>query len=162
MKDQQYYFHQTPAELALKLVDFLPITMEDTAYEPMKGEGAFYNALRQKTKQVDWAEIEEGKDYLDNNNKYDYICTNPPFQERGSFWKILSKLIDQTNKCLAVLGNSWCMSAITPRRLKWLEGKGFYLTSIVICNVAKWKNRYYFMIFTRDKNESFKYLEGNY
>ncbi len=162
MKDQEYYFHQTPPELCLDLIEFVPIQYGDTAYEPFRGEGAFYNALRKKTPHVEWSEIEEGRDYKDFSGNVDHIVTNPPFQEKGSFWKILNRLTDTSQKSISLLGNQYCFTSLTPKRLKLIENKGFYLTKIVICNIKKWYGKYFFMIFTRDKNEAFEYLEGSY
>ena len=62
MKDDTYYFHQTPPELAKRLIEFLPLAAGDIVLEPFKGEGAFYdnfptNVIRE------WTEIEDGRDY---------------------------------------------------------------------------------------------------
>ena len=161
-KDDTYYLHQTPPELCLRLIEYMDIDREDTCYEPFKGEGAFYNALRKKSLRVDWCEIEEGLDYKDNCAIYSHIATNPPFQEKGSFWKILNRLTDQCEKSIGLLGNQYCFTSLTPKRLKLIENKGFYLTKIIICNIKKWYGKYFFMIFTRAKNPNIDYLEGSF
>lgn len=161
-KDDTYYRDQTPPELALKLIEYMDIDREDTCYEPFKGEGAFYNALRKKSQRIDYCEIEEGLDYKDNCAVYTHIATNPPFGKTGQFWEILNRLTDQCEKSLGILGNQYCFTSLTPKRLKLIENKGFYLTKIVICNVKKWYGKYYYMIFTRTKNQGINYLEGSF
>lgn len=37
-----------------------------------------------------------------------------------------------------------------------------YLTKVIVCNIKKWSNRYYFLIFTKSKNSIFEYLDGSY
>lgn len=160
MKDEIYYRDQTPPELALALIEYVPIEFGDTAVEPFAGEKAFYNAIRKKTLNVDWYEIEDGKDYKDMKDKYDYIVTNPPFGKNGSFWRILLELIQKCDKCLALLGNDYCLSCLTPKRLKLLEGFGFHLNKMIRCNVRKWRGRYIFMIFTKEKNLGLDYIDG--
>jgi hypothetical protein len=161
MKDEIYYRDQTPPELCLRLIDFVPIERSDTAFEPFRGEGAFYNALRQKTVHVTWSEIEDGIDYRDISGQFQWIVTNPPFGKNGQFSKILMDLASRCTKGMAILGNQYCFTSLTPKRLKLLEGHGLLLTRVVVCNVKKWYGKYYFMIFTRDKG-SIDYLEGSY
>lgn len=163
MKDELYYLHQTPPELCLRLIDYVPIDREDTVFEPFKGEGNFYNAIRHKTQRTTWSEIEDGVDYKSINGMFDWIITNPPFKLEGkmSFYTLFKELIQKCNKGIALLGNDYCLSAFTPKRLKDLEDMGFHITKIVVCNVKKWRGRYYFIIITRDKG-TIEYLEGNY
>ena len=42
------------------------------------------------------------------------------------------------------------------------NNKGLYLTKIITCNVKKWSNRYYFLIFTKTPNDNFKFILGTY
>jgi hypothetical protein len=160
MKDDTYYLHQTPPELALKLIEYVPIDRTDTACEPFKGEGAFYNAIRKKTVYTDWYEIEEGRDYKDFSGNADWVVTNPPFQNAGSFSKLLMELASKCNKGMALLGNDYCLSALTPKRVRILASFGLHLSKIVSCNIKKWRGRYYFMIFTRIKSPDIDFLDG--
>jgi hypothetical protein len=162
MKDDAYYLHQTPTELALKLIEYVPIDPTDTAWEPFKGEGAFYDAFHEKTPHVYWTEIEEGRDYKDFSYNVDWIVTNPPFQTGGSFSKLLLELAPRCHKGMALLGNDYCLSALTPKRIRILASHGLYLSKIVSCNIKKWRGRYYMMVFTRLKSPDIDFLEGYY
>lgn len=162
MKDETYYFHQTPPELCLQLIEHVSIDRNDNACEPFRGEGAFFNAIRKKTVNVDWCEIEDGRDYKEMADNYDWIITNPPFEKNGSFWKLLWELAPKVNKGLALLGNQYCFTCLTPKRIKMLNDVGLYLNKVIVCNVKKWHGRYYFMIFTKQDSQAFGFIEGNF
>lgn len=162
MKDEQYFLNQTPIDLCLDLVEHIPIEFGDTVWEPFAGEKSFYNAIRKKTQQTEWTEIEDGKDYKDIEGKFDWIITNPPFNGTGSFAKLLMELSDNVNKGIAFLGNQYCFTSLTPKRLKILEDKGLCLSKVVVCNVKKWFGKYYLMVFTRTQPRVMDYLLGSY
>ena len=161
MKDDKYYLNQTPPELCLRLIEYVPIDREDTAWEPFSGEKSFYNAIRKKTQKVTWSELEDGIDYKDIEGQFDWVVSNPPFNGTGSFAKLLLELADRVNKGIAFLGNQYCFTSLTPKRLKKLEDKGLYLSRIVVCNIKKWYGKYYFIVFTRE-DSVINYLEGSY
>ena len=45
MKDDVYYFHQTPTSVAKEIIDSIDWKDGEVVYEPFKGEGAFYDQL---------------------------------------------------------------------------------------------------------------------
>jgi len=166
MKDKTYYFHQTPNELAKKLIEFIPLQDNDIVLEPFKGEGSFYNNLPSNVIK-EWTEIEEGKDYKSFNTAVDWVISNPPFRlesDNGrvnSFWIILKHYTQLAKKGIAFLGNDYCFSTLTPIRMKELNDLGFYLQCYKICNVKAWRGRYFFMIFTKEPSK-IGYLLGSY
>lgn len=162
MKDEQYFLNQSPPELCLDLIEYIPIEFGDTVWEPFAGEKAFYNAIRKKTQRVEWSEIEDGKDYKDISDQFDWIVTNPPFNGTGSFSKLLMELAPRCGKGIAFLGNQYCFTSLTPKRLKLLEDKGLCLSKIVVCNIKKWFGKYYLMVFTRTETPVMDYLLGSY
>lgn len=162
MKDEQYFLNQTPPDLALALIEYVPIEFDDICLEPFSGEGAFYNALKKKSRLVEWCEIEDGRDYKDAQGDFDWIVTNPPFNGKGSFSKILMELAPRCKKGIALLGNQYCFTSLTPKRLKLLEDNGLYLTKVVVCNIKKWYGKYFFMVFTRSEARVIDYLMGSY
>lgn len=73
------------------------IGCDESLMEPFKGEGAFYNRLKNySNKDVVWCEIDEGVNFFDFNGKVDWIITNPPY----SIFK------DVLPKCLEVADNN--------------------------------------------------------
>jgi len=167
MKSEEYFFHQTPSELAKDLLQFIPIENGDRLYEPFKGEGSFYNNFPVDNPK-DWSEIEEGRDYKDYNGEYDWVISNPPFKlnnENGrenSFWYLLNYYTQRAKKGIAFVGNDNCFSTLTPKRLKGLEDRGWFVNRIVVSSVKKWRGRYFFMILTKNNNNFYKHLVGNY
>ena len=159
MKDEKYYFHQTPKELVKILLDHVPCEEGQDWYEPFKGEGAFYNAFNDKDARATfYSEIEEGKDFRDfeYEEPVDWVVSNPPYAngKELSFWDIHQHFVDDMadgniNKGICWLVNDKCFTAFTPKRLEWMEKRGVYLYKIVVCNIQKWRGRQYFLILKK-------------
>jgi hypothetical protein len=47
-------------------------------------------------------------------------------------------------------------SSITPKRMTAYNKLGWYIQKMVICNVKKWRGRYYFIIFQKKENNIFE------
>jgi hypothetical protein len=168
VKDEKYYFHQTPPTLAKKLIAKLDLVAGDKVLEPFRGEGAFYNELPDFVIK-EWTEIEEGRDYADDKETYDWVLSNPPFRlvmaddkRVNSFWKILLHYTTKTRKGIAFLGNDYCLSTLTTTRMKILNDLGWYLHGIEICSVRRWRGRYFFLTFRKTPNPHIGYVEGNH
>jgi hypothetical protein len=168
MKDEEYFFHQTPEELCKLLIKKCNLIQNETVLEPFKGEGSFYNNFPDFVIK-DYCEIEEGKDYKDYNKKVDWVISNPPFKlenNKGkkvcSFYNLLCYYSTRVNKGIAFLGNDYCLSTLTPLRMKNINDMGMYLQGYTICNIKKWRGRYFFMIFTKEKNPNINFIEGNF
>lgn len=168
MKDDIYYFHQTPNDLAKLLIERINLNEGDKVLEPFRGEGAFFNNLPSNVIK-DWCEIEEGRDYKDYVGEIDWCISNPPFRlesENGvrenAFYKIVKHFSTRVNKGIAFLGNDYCFSTLTPKRIKELESLGLYINKIIVCSVKKWRGRYFFIIFTKDNNGFYNYIDGNF
>lgn len=168
MKDEVYYFHQTPRELCEKLIKLIPLVEGDKVYEPFKGEGNFYNSFPDFVEK-DWSEIEEDRDFYEYDKPYEWVITNPPFRlenktgiRENSFYKILKYFCSKANKGVALLGNDYCLSTLTPIRMREINKLGFYLNKIIVCNIKKWRGRYFFIIFSKEKTDFYNYIEGSY
>jgi len=167
MDRETYLFHQTPSEVARKLIPDVPLIEGDRVLEPFKGEGAFYDNLPPFVIK-DWCELEEGRDYIDYEGEIDWVISNPPFQlDNGvkrinAFFQIIDYYSTRVKKGIAFLGNYNCLSSLTPKRMKLLNDRGLYLQGYTCCNIKKWRGRFFFMIFTKEKNDKIKYLEGSY
>ena len=163
MKDDVYYFHQTPIELAVKLIESLPLVEGDKVLEPFRGEGAFYNSLPDFVVK-EYCEIQDGIDYKDHEGMVDWIITNPPFKIDGknAFFNTLEHFSSKVNKGIAFLGNEKCLNTLTPIRLKGFNNKGLWISNITVCNVKKWRGRYYFIVFTKTPSPFYKFIEGSF
>jgi len=168
MKDDTYYFHQTPKELCKELIKKIPLVYNDVVYEPFKGEGAFYDVFPDNIIKH-YTEIEEGLDYKNFNQPVDWIITNPPFTlETGnnrvnSFYFLLEYFSTRVNKGICFLGNDRCFSTLTPKRLKLLKNNGLFLHKIIVCNIKKWRGRYFFLIFLKNNsNDCLDFIENSF
>ena len=169
MNEQEtYHFHQTPAELAKLLIAKVPLIEGDKVLEPFKGEGAFYNHFPDFVEKS-WCEIQEGRDYKAHEGEVDWVISNPPFRlenEKGkrenSFYPLLEYYSTRVKKGIAFLGNDYCFSTLTPKRMKKLNELGWFLQGYTICNVKKWRGRYFFIIFQKRENKNINFIEGSF
>lgn len=169
MKDDFYYLEQTPKELAKELINQTPFDNADTIYEPFKGEGAFYDNYPENTFKV-YTEIEEGLDYKNYSQPYDWVVTNFPFRiydEKkdkmvNSVAHFLEYFSKRARKGMGFLVNDKCFSALTTKRLQDLQNDGWYIHKIIVCAVKKWRGRYFYIIFQKKPCEFYKHLITNY
>ena len=167
MKDETYFFHQTPEELCKELIRKVALTDGDKVLEPFKGEGNFYNNFPDNIEK-DWCEIVEGKDYKDYNKEIDWVITNPPFKlddgnkRENSFFKLLKYYTTRARKGIAFLGNDKCFATLTPKRLKEMNESGWYIHHIHCCSIKKWRGRYFFIIFKKEYSDFYRYIKGNF
>jgi len=167
MDRETYLFHQTPTDLAKQLIHEVDLHENDLVLEAFKGEGAFYDNLPDYVNK-DWCEIEEGRDYKDHEGQIDWCISNPPFKLESnegrvnSFWYLVDYYTDRVNKGIAFLGNDYCFSTLTPIRIKKLNDKGFYINKVVVCNVKKWRGRYFFIIITKQQSNFYKCIQGSF
>ena len=166
MDRETYLFHQTPKELARELLTYLSLAPTDRLYEPFKGEGAFYDSFP-AINPKDWSELEEGRDYKDHEGEYEWVITNPPFrldtggQRVNSFWFLLDYYTQRAKKGVAFLANDSCFCTLTPKRIKVLEERGWGISKVVVCNVKKWRGRYFFIVLTKGPS-IFKAVQGTF
>jgi len=166
-KQKQYLFHQTPVKLAIDLIKEVPLVDNDIVLEPFKGEGVFYdNFPNNITKE--WCEIEQGRDFKSHNSNVDWVISNPPFKlenngrGKNAFFQILEYFSTRVNKGIAFLGNDYCLSSLTPKRMKIINDNGLYLNKVAVCCIKQWRGRYFFMIFEKVNKNTFTYLSDNY
>jgi len=168
VKDETYYFHQTPEDLCKKLIALTPLEPNDRVLEAFKGEGAFYNNLPDFVEK-DWCEIEEGRDFRDYTGEYDWFISNPPFRleigdgkRENSFFKLVKYFTERAKKGIAVLANDNCFSTLTPNRLQELKNRGWYIHHIIVSCIKKWRGRYFYIIFKKEPSTFYKFVEGVY
>jgi len=116
----------TPKPLAKTLVEhFKP---NGIILEPCKGIGNFLKYLPEETL---WCEITEGKDFMDFNNKVDWIITNPPWSKIRKFLNKSMEVAD--NVCfLFTINHLW-----TKARLRDIKDKGFGIKEILIFDTPR-------------------------
>lgn len=150
-------YHYTPETAVIDLLQFIPFESGDVALDPSAGVNKvwFNNFPCNK----EYCEIDEGTNFFEYPNKVDWIVGNPPFTE---FVKFLMHSPNVAKKGFAYLIGHSRVNQVTPRRLSILESQGFYLSGIQIISIKAWFGRYYFLIFSRSKNEGIGYSTKNY
>lgn len=161
--NEQYYFHQTPRACAKDLLAFVPLIAGDKVLEPFKGEGAFYDALPDHVEK-DWCEIQQGRDYRDYTNQFDWVVSNPPFKIDGKnmVWPLVDYYTQRATKGVAFLVSDYGFSTLTPLRQQVLKDRNWGLTGITMVNVKKWRGRYFLLVFEKDKSSIMNFLMHNY
>jgi hypothetical protein len=164
----EYTLHQTPSALAKDLIATLTLDKTDVLCEPFKGEGAFFNNFPSDNPKV-WAEIRQDKDYTQITESYDWVITNPPFRldnadnsKRNVIAELLYYFLARARKGVAFLVSDYGLGTLTPIKRKKIEEMGWNLTSMTMCQVSKWRGRYYFLVFTKNPNTCLRYLEAKY
>ena len=167
VKNDEYWFHQTPQKLAKDLIAQIDFSNINNIYEPFCGEGAFYKNFPDGIPKFK-SEIEDGEDFKDFDiqaNNIDTIITNPPFKLDGKncFFQLIMYFFNYPCiKNVYFLCNDACFGSLTPSRRKVMEEEGIFINEITTCAVKKWKGRYYLVHFSRKKNDNFRYLLENY
>lgn len=123
----------TPPDLAKKLIEITDITPDLHLYDPFMGEGVFYdNYPAENTKK--WAEITKGRDFFQDNEKIDFIISNPPFS------MLTDILIHSSNICRSGFGYIMPSYALSYSRIMKIREYGFSISKIVYFeNPKEWK-----------------------
>jgi len=172
MKDDKYYFHQTPPKLCRDIIRLFEWGDGDKVLEPFKGEGGFYNNLPDNVEKH-YTEIEEGMDFksFDHENiKIDTVISNPPFKlinDEGKAYNAYNEILTfYASKPeitrIIFLVNDACFGSATINRIKKLDELDLHITRMITCDIKAWRGRYYVIEYGRDANYSFDYLDERY
>ena len=109
----------TPDDLARLIVEhFKP---SGRICEPCRGGGAFQRALPG----CDWFEIQEGRDFMAAEGKWDWIVTNPPWNDVKLFLRKAMRHADN------VVFLCWASAWWTKARLQEIEDGGFGMVEML-------------------------------
>lgn len=162
-----YELHQTPEPLARDLISTLNLQPTDRLYEPFKGEGAFYDNFPAANPK-DWSEITKGRDFRTHEATYDWVITNPPFRVDGfgtkgnAIFPLIEYFTQRAKKGVSFLVSDQGLGTLTRLRRQQLRQRGWDITSIVMCEVKKWRGRYYFITFQPTTQTCLSFLPNAY
>ena len=146
-KPNDITFHYTNEQMVKDLMELIPFEKDDTALDAGSGN----NKVWQKNCPVKCleCEIDDGNDFLEWNEKVDWVIGNPPYHIG---WQFTDKASDIAKKGIAWLVNNVELNSLmTPRRLQIVKDKGFELQHIRVVADKRWYGRYYFLIFEKRK-----------
>lgn len=150
VKPNNIEMHYTKEEMVKSLLSILDIKDEDSVLDSGSGlNKVWFKNLNVKEKYE--CELEDGIDFYKWEKKVDWVVGNPPFSHAKDF---LLKAIEISNKGIAYLVNNNCFNSfLLPSRLEKIKEAGFYINKIKVVNDKRWFGRYYFVVFTKEKNE---------
>lgn len=146
-------FYYTNEQMVKDLLAITPI--EGSVLDAGSGKNkVWFNNLQGEKYEC---ETEDGCDFYKWDKKVDWVIGNPPFRDKKEgenqipLW--IEKASEIAQKGMAFLINHKVINFLTPRRLENLKEKGFYLQHIRIVADKRWFGRYYYLIFTKNKND---------
>lgn len=111
----------TPDDLAKMIVNhFRP---SGRICEPCKGGGAFVRALPG----CDWFEVQEGRDFMAADGKWDWIVTNPPWNDVRLFLRKSMRHADN------IVFLCWASAWWTKARQREIREHGFGMVEMLSC-----------------------------
>ena len=132
----------TPAELAIKCIDMVPLKTGDTVLDAALGMGIFYNNYPNYVSKK--FTTESDLFLLDNSiQSVDWIITNPPYSHLDMWFKQSCQLCRKGFAYLLGIHN------ITPKRIEMVNKMGFGLTQLYLCKVYEWFGISCFVVFQR-------------
>lgn len=153
----------TKPEMSIHLLSLIEFKEGDILLEPCKGKGAFYNNFPDYTINK-YCEINEGIDFLDydENDKVDYVLSNPPFVPRKLFWSFQQKAMKVSKKEIYWLINMSALNVFTPKRLKEMSEEGWYINSFHIVSDKRWYGRYVWVKISKHDNNFISFKNGSF
>ena len=130
----------TPKPLALRMIEVCNITPEMKVLDPCYGGGVFYENFPECNKS--WCEIDKGKDFFDETDRYDLIIGNPPF---SMFSKWLQQTVKLTDRFYYIFG----AMNFTDYRITEISKLGFNISRIDSFTVDYWFGGGFAVMFER-------------
>ena len=152
MKDKT--FHYTNEQMVKDLIKLTPI--KGSVLDAGSGDKVWFNNLKGKKYEC---ELDRGCDFYEWDKRVDWVIGNPPFHES---WKFFEKSVDIVNTGIAFLINNQAFNSWTPKRFEIFKEKDFYLNKIHIVQDSRWYGRYYYLIFTKKKNNFLSWNKQTY
>ena len=154
VKPENVELHYTKEEMVKDLLKLIKFNEDDVVLDAGSGlNKVWYKNINVKNKYE--CELEEGNDFYNWYKKVDWVIGNPPYSHAKDF---LLKASEISNKGIAFLVNNQCFNSfLLPSRLEKMKEKGFYINKIKVVNDKRWFGRYYFVIFTKKKNDFIEY-----
>jgi len=133
----------TPLDLAKNHIDMIDAKEGERWLDCCKNSGAYYNQF--PTRNKDYCEILEDKDFLEYDGKVDIICSNPPYSILDEWFKKSIELNPRVISYLIGLGN------LTARRIEWMEQAGYGMSKMTMLKVQSWYGMSVIVVFEKEK-----------
>lgn len=121
----------TPKDVAVTHISQIKIKEDDVWYDPFYGKGIYYENFPSSCRKL-FSEISLGKDFFKFTEKVDVICSNPPYSILD---RVLEKCVELNPRVISLL---LTYGALTPKRMEFMQSKGYGLTNIYTTKVFDW------------------------
>lgn len=132
----------TPPYVAKKMIEMCGISPEMKVLDPCYGGGVFYENLPECKKE--WCEIEKGKDFFEETERYDCIVGNPPYSKWNAW---MDKTMELTDKFCYIMG---ALNITSPRFRRIFE-KGYGVTQLHCITVDWYFGTSWLVLFEKNK-----------
>lgn len=125
----------TSPELGKRIIEhFIKEVPFGTILEPCRGDGTgFWNNLKElwNNDDLDWCEIEEGKDFFNYIKKVDFIITNPPYSKLSDFLEYSFEIAENVVFLILI------PAAFFKKRMRLAKEAGFGIKEIIYIDTPK-------------------------
>ena len=120
----------TPEAVAKTHIASITTSPDDMWFDPFAGKKIYHDNF--PTDKKDWTEISDGKDFFTYDGRVDVICSNPPYS-------IIDRVLEHSVKLQPrVISYLLLEGKITPKRMEYMNSKGYSLTGMYMCKVYSW------------------------
>jgi hypothetical protein len=120
----------TPESVVKTHLSTIESKEDDIWLDPFAGKKAYYNEFPSEAKL--YCEITEGVDFFKCNATVDVICSNPPY---SCIDKVLEHSVSLNPRVISYL---LLEGKMTPKRIEYMNKKGYSLSGQYICKVFQW------------------------
>lgn len=145
----------TPYMVVKEVLQNIPHERGDTWCDPCFGKGVFYDNFPCPEEDKTWFEIDLGKDYFSNTEKFDWVVTNIPFSKPKEF---IFKMATDCKKGMGILCLANSMTAT--RLLRLSDEFGLHIHHMAVLYIKDWGFGYRtdFYILTKERHPSFNVM----
>ena len=150
----------TPVGLAQHCISLHDLTEDYRWLDPCCNNGSFYNNFPTTNNKTGYDILggcgQPPKDFFDETDKYDITSTNPPYSILDD--KKKNPHCGWLEQCRRVatkeIGLLLALHAVTPKRIKEMNDKGWFLKTMFMTKVFKWYGMSCYVIFSTQITEN--------
>ena len=138
----------TPITVVKTHINSIDTNPDDVWLDPFAGKKVYYDNFPSDLK--DYCEIEEGIDFFAYEPEFqvDVVCSNPPYSNLDA---VLKKTVELNPRVISYL---LLEGKMTPKRIEYLNQKGYSMTGMYMCKVYKWYGMAVAYTFTKGAIEN--------
>lgn len=120
----------TPLSVVKKHLSTIQSNPTDKWLDPFAGKHIYYDNFPTANKEL--CELTEGTNFFEYKKPVDIIVTNPPY---SCIDEVLEHSVSLTPRVISYL---LLEGKMTPKRIEYMNKKGYSMTGMYMCKVYKW------------------------